>query len=346
MSELTFISLPVIGTIPGWHDYSRALLTGLSHPGRLARLEGMTQRFRIFVSGASGTIGLPLVRALVQAGHDVTAQTRSPEKQRGLETLGATPVLADALNAEQLTRGVMQARPTHVIHQLTALPKDGPRRARDVEPTNRLRIEGTRNLLSAAIAAGAQRFIGGSFALLAGDPASAPPILRDAVAAVASMESQILEASRSEQIEGIVLRYGCFYGPDVPMAHSLMSMVRRRLVPVVRDDRGSFPCIHLSDAVAATVAALEFGAPGGVYEIVDDHPVSMSDVIRMVAAAVGAPAPLTVPAWVPRLMAPYLSAITSQRMAFSNQNARRALRWQPAFASIRDGVADTLRRAA
>lgn len=301
---------------------------------------------RVFVAGASGTIGVPLVRALVEAGHDVTGQTRSPEKQKVLEALGAKAVLADALDLTQLTRVVVQARPTHVIHQLTALPKDGPRRARDVEPTNRLRIEGTRNLLSAAIAAGAQRFIGGSFALLAGDPASAPSILRDAIVAVHSMESQILDASRSEQIEGLVLRYGGFYGSEVAMTRSLITMVRRRLVPVVRNDQGSFPCIHLSDAVAATVAALEFGAPGGVYEIVDDHPVSMSEVIRTLAASIGAPAPLSVPAWLPKLMAPYLAAVTSQQIAFSNQNARRALRWAPVYRSIRDGVADTVRRAA
>src|SRR6188508_709757 len=121
---------------------------------------------RIFVAGASGTIGVPLVRALVAGGHDVTAMTRSPEKQSGLRALGATPVVADALDREALIAAVASVRPTHVIHQLTALPKEGVRSPKDLEATNRLRIEGTRNLLDAAIRAGARRFIVGSFALL------------------------------------------------------------------------------------------------------------------------------------------------------------------------------------
>jgi nucleoside-diphosphate-sugar epimerase len=122
---------------------------------------------RIFVAGASGTIGVPLVRALVTAGHQVTAQTRSPGKQAELRALGATPAVADALDRDALIAAVVSARPTHVIHQLTALPKDGTvRRPRDLEATNRLRTEGTRNLLDAAIKAGARRFIVGSFALL------------------------------------------------------------------------------------------------------------------------------------------------------------------------------------
>ena len=123
---------------------------------------------RVFVAGGSGTIGIPLVRALVEAGHHVTALTRSADKQQSLLGLGATPAVADALDAARLTEVVLGARPTHVIHQLTALPKEGARRASDLAPTNRLRIEGTRNLLAAAIAAGATRLIGGSFAPILG----------------------------------------------------------------------------------------------------------------------------------------------------------------------------------
>jgi nucleoside-diphosphate-sugar epimerase len=117
---------------------------------------------RVFVAGASGTIGVPLVRALLGAAHQVTAMTRTPEKQGMLQSLGATPVVADAFDADALRRVVVGASPTHVIHQLTALPKAGVKRARDVGPTNRLRIEGTRNLIAAAIAAGAKRIVGGS----------------------------------------------------------------------------------------------------------------------------------------------------------------------------------------
>ena len=171
---------------------------------------------RIFVAGGSGAIGIPLVRALVKSGHQVTALTRSQEKQQMLINLGATPAIADALDAAALQSVLQAARPTHVIHQLTAIPKDGVQRASDLDSTNQLRIEGTRNLLSASIAAGAKRFIVGSFAPLQGVSANAPQEVRRVAAAIDSMESQILEASQSGKIEGIVLRYGLFYGPENP----------------------------------------------------------------------------------------------------------------------------------
>lgn len=208
---------------------------------------------RVFVAGGSGTIGLPLVRALVAAGHDVTALTRSAEKQEELRSLGASVAVADALHRDALIAAVVASRPTHVIHQLTALPKAGPRQPRDMEPTNRLRIEGTRNLLDAAINASARRIVVGSFALLAaGDPARDP-----AAAAVQSMEEQVLAASRQGIIEGVVLRFGVFHGEGVPSA--TMSMATTRSVPL----------IHIADAVLATVRALS-GAAGSIYYVVDD----------------------------------------------------------------------------
>ena len=166
----------------------------------------------VFLAGGSGAIGVPLVRLLVAGGHQVTALTRSSANATMLRGLGATAAVADALDPDALHRVVVAAHPTHVIHQLTALPKAGPRRATDLMPTNRLRIDGTRNLIAAAVAAGAARIVGGSFALMGA--ASTQPIpadVRDAADAVRSMESQILEASRSGAIEGVVLRYGLFY---------------------------------------------------------------------------------------------------------------------------------------
>lgn len=300
----------------------------------------------VFVAGGSGTIGLPLVRALVAAGHRVTALTRSAGKRQALIALGATPAVADALNAAQLDDVVQAARPTHVIHQLTALPKDGPRRARDLAATNRLRIDGTRHLLAAAIAAGATRIIGGSFAPMHGIGADAPTGLRAGADAVRSMESQILDTSRAGAIEGVVLRYGLFYGPDNPVTVKMLALVRRRMLPVVRHDRGLLPCIHLDDAVSATVAALERGAPGGVYDIVDDRPVSMSEIASVMAEYAGAPAPRTVPAWLPRLLSRYLATMTSMRLPLSNAEARAALGWQPVFSTIHEGLAHTVARAA
>jgi len=301
---------------------------------------------RIFVAGGSGAIGVPLVRALVEAGHQVTALTRSPDKQPALRALGATPAVADALDAAQLEHVLLAARPTHVIHQLTTLPKEGPRRARDLAATNRLRIDGTRHLLDAAVAAGATRVIGGSFALMQGLGANTPPGIRPAVEAVESMETQILDASRAGRIEGVVLRYGLFYGPHNPATRKMLALVRRRMLPVVRGDQSLLPCIHIDDAVAATVAALDRGAPGGAYDIVDDRPVSMTEIAQALAECAGAPAPLTVPRWLPRLVSPYLARMTSLRLPLSNAEARAALGWRPAFPTMREGLSQTIGRAA
>lgn len=219
---------------------------------------------RVFVAGGSGAIGVPLVRSLVEAKHEVTALTRSPENQQMVRDLGATPVVSDALDGATLRTVVEAARPTHVIHELTALPSHGVRKASELVPTNRLRIEGTRNLLSAAIAAGATRVVVGSFAPMQGTSRDAPQGVQDGLAAVQSMESQILEASRGGLIEGIVLRYGLFYGPGNPATEKMISLVRRRMLPVVRGDHSLLPWINIADAVSATVAALDHGQLGGV----------------------------------------------------------------------------------
>jgi nucleoside-diphosphate-sugar epimerase len=297
----------------------------------------------IFLAGGTGTIGVPLVRALVAAGHRVTALTRSPEKVNSLRALGAVPAVADALDADTLRRVVLEARPTHVIHQLTALPKEGVRRAIDLAPTNRLRTEGTRNLLDASIRAGAQRFIGGSFALLQAAPAKAPRDVLEGVEALRSMESQILEASRARSIEGVVLRYGLFYGSGTPTTERMIRLVRRRMLPVIRNDRGLLPCIHLDDAVSATIAALQAAPAGSVYDIVDDHPVSMSDIVLEIARQSGSRKPFSVPEWIPRLLAPYMSGLLSLRLPLSNAKARADLNWRPGYPTWREGIAQTLR---
>jgi 2-alkyl-3-oxoalkanoate reductase len=217
---------------------------------------------RVFIAGRSGAIGVPLIRRLVGAGHEVTALTRTRDKESMLRALGATAAFADALDAEALRRVIVAARPSHVIHQLTALPKMGPRRARDLEPTNRLRIDGTRYLIAASVAAGAKRIVAGSFALFRAARGDEPADVRAGIDAVVSMESQILEANRRGTIEGVVLRYGLFYGAEVPSTQQMIALVRRRLLPIVRGDRSLLPCIHIEDAASATVLALD-RAPAG-----------------------------------------------------------------------------------
>ena len=299
----------------------------------------------IFVAGGSGAIGVPLVRGLVAAGHQVTALTRSESKRGELQALGASVAVADALDRDALVAAVKAARATHVVHQLTALPKAGPRRASDVDATNRLRIEGTRNLLEAAIHAGARRFLVGSFALLAPrTPAAAEE--DPATAAVRSMESQVLDATQKNLIEGVILRYGMFYSIDNPATIGMIEMVRKRRLPVVRGDSSRLPFVSIEDAVSATVRALDAAPPGSTYDIVDDQGASLTEVVEAIAQYTGSPKPLRVPAWLPRLVAPYLARITSMQMPLSNAKAKAELGWRPRYPTIRDGLAQILRPAA
>jgi nucleoside-diphosphate-sugar epimerase len=299
----------------------------------------------VFVAGGSGTIGIRIVRALVAAGHEVTAMTRSPNKEGELRSLGASVAIADALDPAGLSRVLADAHPTHVIHQLTALPKDGVNRSIDIEPTNRLRIEGTRNLLEAAIQAGARRFLVGSFAMFSSGEAPAAADVA-AAAAVRSMETQVLDATARGAIEGVVLRYGLFYGPDVPSTVSMIEMVRKHRLPVVRHDAGLLPVINIEDAASATVLALDRAPAGAIYDIVDDRPVSMTEMATTIAEYTGSSAPWRVPAWIPRLLAPYLARLTAMRVPLSNARAKAELGWRPKYPTIRDGLAPIARRAA
>jgi 2-alkyl-3-oxoalkanoate reductase len=295
-------------------------------------------RVKVFVAGGTGAIGLPLVRALASAGHRVTALTRTAAKRDELEALAAAVAIADALDRDSLIAAVQAAQPTHVIHQLTALPKSGPRSATDIEATNRLRIDGTRNLLDAAIKAGARRFLVGSFALLS-DRGRPDTGTNDAGVAVRSMESQVLEATRRGAIEGVVLRYGMFYGFEAGSTVSMINMIRKRRFPIVRGDTSQLPLIHVADAVSATVLALDAAPPGSAYDIVDDRAVSAAELVKAIAEYSGSSKPFTIPAWLPKLVAPYAARMLSTRLPLSNAKAKTELGWRPAFPTVRDGLA-------
>jgi nucleoside-diphosphate-sugar epimerase len=302
----------------------------------------------VFVAGGSGTIGVPLVRALVAAGHQVTAMTRSPNKAGELRALGASVAVADALDRDAVVRAVAAAHPTHVIHQLTALPKAGVSRPSDLEATNRLRIDGTRNLVDAAVQAGARRFLVGSFAMLSPREGNTGTTGSTDAAAVAirSMETQVLDATARGAIEGVILRYGLFYGAGVPSTDDMIDKVRRRRLPVVRHDTGQLPVINVDDAVSATVLALDHAPAGAVYEIVDDRPVSLTDIVETIAQYTGASAPRHVPGWLPRLVAPYMARLISMRMPLSNAKAKADLGWRLKYPTMRDGLAAIVRHAA
>jgi len=160
------------------------------------------------------------------------------------------------------------------------------------------------------------------------------------------MEEQVLDATRRRAIEGIILRYGLFYGPEAPSTTAMVDMIRKHRLPVVRGDASLLPVISIDDAVSATVLALDRAPAGAIYEIVDDRAVSMTEIANAIAEYTASPKPFRVPAWLPRLLAPYMAKMTSMRLPLSNAKAKADLGWRPKYPTMRDGLADMLRRAA
>jgi nucleoside-diphosphate-sugar epimerase len=315
---------------------------------------------RIFVAGATGALGRRLVPLLVERGHQVTAMTRTAGKAAGLRAAGAEPVVADALDREAVLRAVTAARPEVVVHQLTALASTTSMRRFDqgFALTNRLRTEGTDHLLAAARAAGARRFVAQSFAgwpfARVGGPVKTeddpldpdpPAELRRTLDAIRHLEAAVLGA---EGIEGVVLRYGGFYGPGTSAGEGgyLLEDLRRRRIPIVGAGTGVWSFVHIDDAAAATAAAVERGAPG-VYQIVDDDPAPVAEWLPALAAAVGAPPPRRVPVWLARLVAgEHVVVLMTEARGASNAKARRELGWRPVWRSWRQGFRDGLGAAA
>jgi len=305
----------------------------------------------IFIAGSTGTLGRPLTRALAARGHRVTGLTRSPGKQGLIESLGARPAVADALDPERLKQAVAVAQPEVVIHLLTAIPAEGVLRPKQLRKTNALRIHGTANLLSAALDAGARRMVGESFfgvygggaagELLTEDrplpPLPDSPVVRPGVEATRSLENQLAAARHGGKIETVALRYGLFYGADVPSSAALAGQLRQRKVFTPRGADGVVSLIHIEDAVAATVAAVEHPSPSAVYNIVDDQPLALVEYLVQAAAAAGAPLPRAVPGWILRLAAPLIAAGAFANLALSNAKARRELGWGPAYPTAREG---------
>ncbi len=313
---------------------------------------------RIFVAGASGAIGTQLVPALVASGHDVVGMIRRPEKQELIRQCGARPILADGLDPEAVARAVAKTEPEVIVNQLTALT--GVLMKRDVEAgfaaTNRLRTEGTDNLLAAAKEVGTRRFVAQSFAgwpyERSGAPAkdetapldpSPPKPLRTTHAAIRHLEGAV---TGPDWIEGLVLRYGLFYGPgtsislDPPGEH--VEQVRRRSFPVVGNGAGVWSLVHVGDAAAATLAAVNGGEPG-IYNVVDDEPAPVSEWLPVLAVAVGAEPPRHVPRWLARLVAGEAAVVMMTEIrGATNAKAKRELGWQPLHPSWRQGFRDAL----
>jgi nucleoside-diphosphate-sugar epimerase len=301
---------------------------------------------RVFVAGATGALGRHLVPGLVAAGHEVTATTRTPGKVAQLREAGAEPVVVDGLDREAVIAAVRAAAPEVIVHQMTAL--EGIRSLRKPDKvfaaTNELRTRGTDNLLAAAARAGTRRVIAQSNASVyepTGGPVKTeedPLVSRPPSPSSARTLAAIRHVDRTvplEAPEGIVLRYGGFYGPGA--SEILVDAVRKRLVPVIGGGTGIWSFIEITDAAAATLAAVDRGAPG-VYNVVDSDPAPVAEWLPYLAKVAGAKPPLRLPAWLGRLLAGEFVVVqmTSWRGS-SNEKARKELGWEPRYASWREG---------
>src|SRR6185312_14158936 len=306
---------------------------------------------KVFVAGATGAVGRPLVRQLVQAGHQVVGTTRSTARFGLISDLGAEPVAMDGLDPGQVRAAVRGAAPEVVIHQLTGLATMGNLKHFDREfaVTNRLRTEGVDLLLAAALDVGARRFVAqsftgwpnerkGSLVKSETDPLDPDPVPEtgETLAAIQHLEDTLTATSA---VECVGLRYGLLYGPGTGMApgRDMWDGVRARKLPLVGGGGGIFSFLHAHDAAAAAVLAVDRGTPG-LYNVVDDEPAAASTWVPYLAGLLGAKPPRRVPAWLARPLAgeAMVSMMTVVRGS-SNAKAKRELGFAPRYPSWRDG---------
>jgi len=313
---------------------------------------------RVFVAGATGALGRQLVPQLVASGHEVVGMTRDEAKGEIVRGMGARPAIADALDPEAVGRAVSEADPETIVNQLTALsgPFDPRHLDRVFALTNRLRTEGTDHLLSAGRAVGVRRFVAQSFAgwpfARVGGPVKTeedpldpdpPRAVRSTIAAIRYLEETVAGATWTE---GVVLRYGGFYGPGTGFAidppGDQVEMIRARKFPIVGGGSAVWSFIHIEDAATATVAAVEHGRPG-IYNIVDDDPAPVSEWLPVAAEAVGAKRPRRLPRWLGRIAAGETATVMMTELrGASNAKAKRELGWRPRYESWRQGFAGGL----
>jgi 2-alkyl-3-oxoalkanoate reductase len=303
----------------------------------------------IFIAGATGAVGRALIPKLIEHGHAVTGTTRSPAKADSIRALGATPAVADGLGREAVAAAVRAAQPDVIVHQMTALAGLGdPRKfQRSFAATDRLRTEGTDNLLAAAAEVGAtvvaQSYAGWPYepaggavkdedAPLMADP---PKQMRGTVAALRHVEGAVTAAG------GIALRYGGFYGPGTGLVRGgeQWKLVQARKFPIVGDGGGIWSFCHIDDAASATVAAIEHPVPGAVLNICDDEPAPVREWLPGLAQAIGAKPPRRVPRFVGRLLGPHVIQLMCEARGASNARAKALLDWTPSVPTWREGFA-------
>jgi nucleoside-diphosphate-sugar epimerase len=305
---------------------------------------------KIFLAGASGAAGRTLIPLLIQSGHTVVGTTRTPSKAGLLRDLGAEPVVLDGVDLDAVIAAVAAAEPDAIVHEMTALsgPFDMRRFAKTFEVTNRLRTEGTDNLVAAARAAGVEKIVAQSYAgwplARTGGPVKTeddpfdpdpPKQLRSTMAAIRHLE----KAVRADG--GVVLRYGGFYGPLTGMAPGAeqWEAVRKRQFPLVGDGGGIWSFAHIDDVAGGTLAALERYTPGEVYNITDDEPAPVREWLPVLAEAMGAKPPRRLPRWVGRLFGEHILVMNTTVRGASNAKAKQALDWTPKWPTWREGFA-------
>jgi 2-alkyl-3-oxoalkanoate reductase len=318
---------------------------------------------KILLAGATGVLGKALVPQLVAQGHEVVGMTRSTSKQDLVRSMGARPVVADALDPDAVAQAVASAEPEVIVHELTAL--SGPMSMRDARHperfegaimTNRLRTQGTDHLLAAGRAVGARRFVAQSFGAFRfartggavqseDDPLDpdAPGAPQPGVEAIVYLEQTVTTIAWGE---GLALRYGGFYGPGTTISldpdAQMAAPVRKRRFPIIGDGGGVFSYVHIEDAATATAAAVEHGQPG-IYNIVDDEPAPVREWLPVLASALGAKPPRHIPRWLGRLAAgETATAMMTEAKGASNEKAKRELSWQLRYPSWRQGFAQGL----
>jgi len=310
---------------------------------------------RILVAGASGALGRFLIPRLLAGGHQVVGTSRSEHKAELIRRAGAEAVVADGLDLDSVRRVVRTAKPDVIVHQMTSIEGAADLRhfERTFAVTNRLRTSGTDHLISAGMEAGVRRFVaqsycGWPYARIGGpvkteedalDP-KPPKQLRRALEAIRHVESAVTQAP----VSGIVLRYGAFYGAGTGVLdRAFLEQLVQGRVPLIGDGGAWWSFIHVDDAAAATVAAIERGRSGSIYNIVDDEPAQVRTWLPGLAMMLGAKKPRSVPAWVIRLIGgEHLVVMMTQARAGSNAKAKRELGWQPARANWQQGFAEVV----
>jgi 2-alkyl-3-oxoalkanoate reductase len=344
----------VNGPLAGRQSPSGELQCHLPEPTVFLEYKSM----RVLVAGATGAVGRNLLPRLVAAGHQVVGTTRTKEKAGLIRQRGGEALVADGLDAGTIRRAVRSAKPDVIVHEMTDLKGASDLRYFDraFAVSNRLRTQGTDHLLSAARGTGVKRFVaqsfcGWHFARVDGavkseeDPLDPEPPqeLRGTLDAIRYLEKAVTEAP---EVGGVVLRYGAFYGPDTGLFDgTLVEQIARRRAPVIGGGNGWWSFVHIEDAAAATALAIDRGAAGNIYNIVDDEPAPVSEWLPALAAMLGAKPPRHVPAWLGRLAAgEHLVIMMTQVRAGSNAKAKRELGWHPAHPSWRQGFAEIVRQ--